>query len=87
MNRIPLPASFDLPAAQLLADTLRADAGPVVLDGTAVDRIGVAGLQVLLSAHATAAVTGRDLAIEAPSAALCAAARTAGASFLVATDR
>ena len=84
MTRIVLPALFDLPAALLLADTLRADDGAVVLDGAAVDRIGIAGLQLLLSAHATAAVTGRPIAIDAPSPALCTAARTAGADFLVA---
>lgn len=87
MNRIVLPALFDLPAAMALQDTLRADAGPTVLDASRIDRIGVAGLQLLLSAHATAAATGRSLALDAPSAALCAAARTAGAGFLVATER
>ena len=87
MTRIVLPALIDLPAALLLADTLRAHDGLVVLDGGAVDRIGIAGLQLLLSAHATAAVEGRSIAIDTPSAALCAAARTAGAGFLVATGR
>ena len=86
MTRIVLPALFDLPAAMLLVETLRADAEPIVLDGAGVDRIGIAGLQLLLSAHATAAATGRSLAIAAPSAALRAAAHTAGADFLVATD-
>ena len=87
MTRIPLPAMFDLPAAMLVADALRADAEPVVLDGSAVDRVGIAGLQLLLSASATAVATGRSISIDTPSPAMRAVARTAGADLLFASDR
>jgi anti-anti-sigma regulatory factor len=87
MTRLPLPAMVDLPAAIRLADLLRATKGPLVLDAAAVERIGGAGLQLLLSAQATARGSGTDFAIEHPSAALCAAARTAGADRLLASDR
>ncbi len=77
---------FDLTAATALADTFRAVRGPIVVDGAAVERVGAAGLQLLLSARATAAEAGHRLTIITPSAALQAAARTAGAGFLLAAD-
>lgn len=87
MTRIALPALFDLPAAATLADTLRTTKGAVVLDGSTVERIGIAGLQLLLSAQATAVVAGHSVIVDEPSDALRAAARTAGAGFLLASDR
>ncbi len=87
MTTIALPAIVDLAAATALAETLRATAGPLTLEAAAVERIGAAGLQLLLSARASAEVAGHTLAIDHASAPLIAAAATAGAGFLLATDR
>ncbi len=87
MTSIALPPVVDLAAVATLAEALRAAPGPVTIDAGAVERIGAAGLQLLLSARATAEVAGHVLAIEGAPAPLVAAAATAGAGFLFATDR
>ncbi|GGB21040.1 hypothetical protein GCM10011380_08290 [Sphingomonas metalli] len=87
MNAIVLPAVIDLAAVHSLAATLRGEPGSILLDGTAVERIGGAGIQLLLSAHATAAAAGHVAMVERPSEALAAAIATAGAGILLAPDR
>lgn len=84
MTRIVLPAIVDLAAAVSLADTLLTAPSPTAIDGSGVERIGVAGLQLLLSAQTTGEVSGTPIVIEQPSAALCEAARLAGADQLFA---
>lgn len=79
MTRHDLPALLDLAAAGRLADALRGIHGPVLLDGTAVERAGVAAIQVMLSAQGSAVAAGFGLMVDAPSAALAAALRTMGA--------
>lgn len=87
MTRLPLPAMIDLPAALQLADALRSTTDPIAVDGAAVERIGIAGLQLLLSAQMAMTATGHPFSIDHPSEALAAAARTAGAECLLASDR
>lgn len=87
MTRIALPPQFDCTAATALADTLRAAPHPFSIDGSAVERIGIAGLQLLLSARVAAEASGHPLVIDQPSDPLAAAARTAGADVLLATTR
>lgn len=86
MTRHVLPATVDLTATVALAETFRTAAAPVVLDAAGVDRIGVAGLQLLLSLHVHG-LGGQPVVLENASDALCAAARTAGAHTLLATTR
>ena len=81
---LPLPATIDLPATMSLADTLRASNGAILLDGSAVERIGIPGIQLLLSARATMDTTGGTFVIERASDALCASLATAGAERLLA---
>lgn len=87
MTQLCLPVLVDLPAALGLADLLREAKGPVAIDGSGVERIGVAGLQLLLSAQASAVAGGHGFAIDRPSDALAAAARTAGAECLLTSAR
>lgn len=87
MTHISLPPIVNLAAAEALAETLRAAAGPVTLEASGVERIGIAGLQLLLSAQVSARMAGHELTIARPSAALKAAATTAGAAGLLALDR
>lgn len=86
MNVIALSAIVDLAAAQALAETLKAEPIPFAIDGSGVERIGVAGLQLLLSARAASDSAGHLLTIDRPSAALKSAAATAGAGFLLAAN-
>ncbi|MDP1027259.1 STAS domain-containing protein [Sphingomonas sp. KR1UV-12] len=87
MTAIVLPAVVDLAAAVALAETLRAATGAITINGGLVERIGAAGIQLLLSARATAAAGGHALTIAPASAPLAAAVATAGASVLLASDR
>lgn len=65
---IALHPVLDLAAAAPLAEALRAARGrPVLLDASAVQRLGGQCLQVLLSAAATWATDGAAFAISAPS--------------------
>jgi anti-anti-sigma regulatory factor len=84
---MPLLPMLDLSAAFTLADTLRATAGPVLLDGAKVERIGVSCIQLILSAQATAQAAGHAFGIEHPSDALRAALDTTGAGSLLSCDR
>ena len=84
MTRLALPSTLDLAAATSLLDTLRAAPGDIVLDAGGVERIGVAGIQLLLSAQGTADGGGHMLTIAAPSDAFCTAIRIAGADALLA---
>ncbi|WP_298090488.1 lipid asymmetry maintenance protein MlaB [uncultured Sphingomonas sp.] len=84
MTRLALPSTLDLAAATALLDTLRGVSGDIVLDAGGVERIGVAGIQLLLSAQGTADGAGHALTIEAPSEAFCTAIRISGADALLA---
>ena len=91
MTTIPLPQHFDTRAAAALAPDLRvalADGGnaAIVLDGGPVERIGQAGLQLLVSARRTADAAGRPLSIEPASAAMRAAAALTGADAVLWSD-
>lgn len=81
MHRIILPAHLDREGVRLTADELR-DAlgrgGPVAIDGAQVDRVGMAGLQLLLSATRPHGAGEPDIRIVAPSAALIEAATVSG---------
>jgi len=91
MTTIPLPEHFDTRAAAALAPDLRvalADGGTaaIVLNGGPVERIGQAGLQLLVSARRTADAAGRSLSIEPASAGLRAAATLTGADTVLWSD-
>ncbi|MDN4634136.1 STAS domain-containing protein [Sphingomonas sp. PsM26] len=83
MTRLTLPSTLDLPAVIRLADALRSTTGPVLLNGAAVERIGVAALQLFLSAQATAKAGGQMFKIEQASDAFSSAAHVAGADALL----
>jgi len=77
---VPLPPVLDLNAAGPLARQLADLRGrAVVLDGSAVQRLGGQCLQVLLSAKATWAADGQDFRLADPSDELTAALALMGA--------
>lgn len=80
-----LPAILDLHAVAALLPALRdaAAIGRVRLDGAAVERVGQAGLQLLLSATHPAAASATLVAC---SAALRRAAELAGVDHLLGTE-
>ena len=84
MTRLALPSTMDLAAATSLLDALRNAPDDIVLDAGGVERIGVAGIQLLLSAQASADGAGHMLSIAAPSEAFSTALRIAGADALLA---
>jgi chemotaxis protein CheX len=66
--QLKLPACLDVTSAADLTTRLRSLRGaPVVLDASAVERVGGLGLQVLLSARLTWAADGGAFAVAAPS--------------------
>ena len=66
-----LPAQLDLKAAETLkADILARRGGDLTLDGSAVERLGGLGLQVLLAARKTWAADGLNLSLGFVSEAL-----------------
>ena len=66
-----LPAKLDLKAAETLkADILARRGGDLTLDGSAVERLGGLGLQVLLAARKTWAADGLNLSLVFVSEAL-----------------
>ena len=66
-----LPAKLDLKAAETLkADILARRGGDLTLDGSAVERLGGLGLQVLLAARKTWAADGLNLRLGFVSEAL-----------------
>lgn len=88
MTMIPLPGHFDTRAAGELMPTLRvalSEGGgdPVMLDGSPVERIGLAGLQLLLSARRAADAAGRDFILSPVSQPLLTAATLIGAEPLL----
>ena len=65
MKTLVLPSRFDRVSAAALASEF-ADAfgiGPVTVDASAVERVGQCGLQLLLSARATATCRGVGFSI------------------------
>lgn len=81
-----LPASLDTAAASPLRLELRTlvDAHePVMLDGSAVERIGQACLQVLAAAQIAATAAGLAFAIDMPSPPLTEMAGLAGLATLL----
>ena len=81
-----LPASLDTAAAGPLRLELRTPVDahePVMLDGSAVERIGQACLQVLAAAQIAAAAAGIAFAIDTPSPALTEMAGLAGLATLL----
>ena len=61
---IALPAVLDIQVADALrAQLLSARGGPLILDGSAVERLGGLCLQVLLSAQRTWAADGHALVV------------------------
>jgi anti-anti-sigma regulatory factor len=71
--RVLLPATLDTTGAIAVVETLRAAPGSDWdLDGSAVERCGTPGVQVLLSAAHSAARAGTRFRITAPSPALAA---------------
>jgi ABC-type transporter Mla MlaB component len=77
---IALSAIVDREAVALLLPELREalGMGSLRIEAARVERIGQAGLQLLISAARTAADANRTFAIENSSPALCRAARLAG---------
>ncbi|KQN37412.1 hypothetical protein ASG37_10165 [Sphingomonas sp. Leaf407] len=87
MTPLPLSAVLDTAAAPALRDLLveRLSAGePLLLDGSGVERIGQACLQVLIAAETAARAAGVAFAIDAPSPALADMTALAGLSPLLA---
>ena len=83
MAGINLPATVDRNAVQLLIDALKTaiEAGnEVVIDASGVERIGQAGLQLLLGGQKTATTAGVAIRIADPSEVLTEAAALTGLS-------
>ena len=79
-----LPAILDLTAAGPLTAELLAQRGtPLMVDGSAVERVGAQCLQVLLAARRTWAADGHAFSIESPSDALVETAAAIGAADLM----
>ncbi len=81
--RVPLVADLDLFAAESLRDALceAIDHGKrLVLDGSRVERLSTACIQVLLSAARTIERDGREMRLEDPSPALISAFADLGLS-------
>ena len=79
-----LPAVLDLTAAGPLAAEFLAHRGtPMMVDGSAVERVGAQCLQVLLAAHAAWNAEGQAFSIEAPSAAFTEGLAVMGAADLL----
>jgi anti-anti-sigma regulatory factor len=84
MNTITLPAICDRAAARALHPDLRDAIGPqrLVVDASAVERIGQAMLQLLVSAASSEA----GIAIRTPSEAFVAALHLAGLWHVIGAD-
>lgn len=83
---VSLPAIFNGPAAQGMRDVLLEVAGSsahIVVDGSAVERVGTPALQVLIAASRTAAANGGTFSLTGPSEALRAALEDLGFSSTV----
>jgi hypothetical protein len=77
---VDLPAVIDLDALDGIRDRLMdaLETGPVIVSAPGVERVSTNALFMLLSAAETARRNHFDLAIEAPSAALCSAIERLG---------
>ena len=81
---LALPPVLDLTAAGPLASELLARrGGPIMIDGSGVERLGAQCLQVLLSARASWAADGHHFSVEAPSDVFAATLAALGAADLV----
>jgi chemotaxis protein CheX len=83
---IALAAVLDTPAAGPLRLALKqtlAEGGPLLLDGAAVERAGLACLQVLAAGRAAAGQRGLEFRIADASAPFAAMATLAGLDILV----
>ncbi len=79
-----LPPVLDLNAAgPLAAELLMRRGAPLVIDGSAVERLGAQCLQVLLAGRATWAADGHSFSVEAPSDVFAATLAALGAADLV----
>ncbi len=87
MTALSLPAILDTAAAPALRDLLAAHVaggGTLLLDGSGVERIGMACLQVLLAAETAAQAAGVAFAITDASPALTDMTALAGLTPLLA---
>lgn len=78
MGVVTLEPDLGIERCEALKATLAAAAGPLRVDGGAVERVHAAGLQVLVAWHLARDAAGQDTAWSACSDALRAAARTLG---------
>ena len=82
MRNISLPTILDQQASRALAVELR-DAvdkgGVIILDGSGVESIGLAGLQLLLCALRTRSADGVEIRLDTPSLVLTDVAQLVGA--------
>lgn len=85
MTELALPSVFDAAAASDLTPAVRtaAAAGDLQVDGSAVDRIGTPGLQLLLAAARAVRADGNAFTLTDPSPALVASLVLAGAHHLL----
>ncbi|MEM6493028.1 MAG: STAS domain-containing protein [Pseudomonadota bacterium] len=84
MNTISLPANCDRAAAKALYTDICEALGPapLVIDAAAVEKVGQAMLQILISANRS----DGGIVVQAPSAAFLEAARLAGLETLIASE-
>ena len=78
MGVVTLEPDLGIERCEALKATLAAAAGPLRVDGGAVERVHAAGLQVLVAWRLARDAAGQDTAWSACSPALRAAARTLG---------
>lgn len=80
-----LPAVLDLTAAEPLCRALRerVPAGPVLLDGSKVERVSTPCLQVLAAGAAAALAAGRGFHVRAPSQVLSEAVADLGLTAMI----
>ncbi|HEX8446961.1 MAG TPA: STAS domain-containing protein [Sphingomonas sp.] len=85
---IPLPEHLDTGAATAFVSVLRAaladgGTGPIQLDGTPVQRVGMAGVQLLIAARQSADAARRDFILSPVSQPLLDACTLVGAEPLL----
>ncbi|MEM1195968.1 MAG: STAS domain-containing protein [Pseudomonadota bacterium] len=84
MNTISLPANCDRAAAKALYTDICEALGPapLAIDAAAVEKVGQAMLQILISANRS----DGGIVVQAPSPAFVEAARLAGLETLIASE-